>query len=230
LGNLSLINTASLPSELSQNPFNLTQPLSKNLEQNDQNSIIPNTSSELHFSSQTFEKLKEMEKLIIENKTELINLRNEIIEKPQNHINNNLEIVCIGNNDNYLDMLTEKWGSFDKALEYIKNCALSDINGDCQLIEKIYFNQIDEKLVTNIYYFDKAQSTKHKAQTKIEYLNEKKEIIRESKESLGRKLANYLQNSYLKGINYLINQTLNNRSCPNKFLQEYDFQLWNEHI
>ena len=32
-------------------------------------------------------------------------------------------------------MLTEKWKSFDKALEYIKDCALSNLSGDCQLIK-----------------------------------------------------------------------------------------------
>ena len=34
-------------------------------------------------------------------------------------------------------MLTEEFIDFNKSLTYIKNCALSNINGDCQLIEKI---------------------------------------------------------------------------------------------
>ncbi len=52
----------------------------------------------------------------------------------------------------------------------------------------------------------------------------------DNKELFGRKLANNLQNSYLKGVNYLITCNLNNRMCPNKFLEEYDIQTWNGHI
>ena len=59
----------------------------------------------------------------------------EFQKNPVNVINNNLQIVCITGNDNYLDMLTEKWGSYDRALEYIKDCALSSLTGDCKLIK-----------------------------------------------------------------------------------------------
>ena len=51
-------------------------------------------------------------------------------------VNNNvLQVVCVTQNDNYLDILTQQMGDFDKALEYIKNCALGNICGDCQLIK-----------------------------------------------------------------------------------------------
>ena len=46
-----------------------------------------------------------------------------------------LQVISIGCTDNYLDMLTEKWGDFDKALEYIKDCALSSLTGDCKVIK-----------------------------------------------------------------------------------------------
>jgi hypothetical protein len=69
-----------------------------------------------------------------------------------------------------------------------------------------------------------------KKRTQIEYFNEKKEIVVDSKELFGKKLANNLQNSYLKGVNYLINKNLDNHMCPNKFLEEYDIQLCNQHI
>ena len=143
----------------------------------------------------------------------------ELKNKPSNVTNNNLQIVCVGSNDNYLDMLTDQWQNFDKALEYIKDCALSQLSGDCKLVEKIYLSN-EQK---NIRYVDKSQ-------TKIEYLNEKEELVRDTKELFGKKIANNLQNSYLKGVNYLLNNTLNNRLCPNKFLEEYDIQLWNSHI
>ena len=47
--------------------------------------------------------------------------------------------MCIGSNDNYLDMLTEQVG-FEQALEYVKVCALSDMSSDVRLIEKMYYS------------------------------------------------------------------------------------------
>ena len=55
-------------------------------------------------------------------------------------------------------------------------------------------------------------------------------IVIEEKDVFVRRLANNLQNSYLKGINYLINDNLENRRDPNKFLEDYDICIWNEHI
>ena len=43
-------------------------------------------------------------------------------------------------------------------------------------------------------------------------------------------MANNIQNTYLKTINYIINTNLENKLCPNKFLEDYDLQLWNQHI
>ncbi len=137
-------------------------------------------------------------------------------------VNNNLQIVCVGNADNYLDMLTLKWGNFDKALEYIASCALSNLVGDCKLIEKIYGSQNSDDL-PSMCFVDKSQ-------TKIEYFNENKEKVVDNRESFAKKLANNLQNSYLKGINHLINETLQSNGCPNKLLEAYDIQLWNQHI
>jgi hypothetical protein len=36
-------------------------------------------------------------------------------------------------------MLTEEWNNFDKALDYIKECTLSSLAGDCKLIKKNLF-------------------------------------------------------------------------------------------
>lgn len=168
-------------------------------------------------------KMKELEEQFNKQIEQLQSKTNEEIaklkEKPNNIINNNLQIVCVGNNDNYLDMLTDQLHSFDKALEYIKDCALSQLSGDCKLIEKIYLSNEHK----NIRYTDKSR-------TKIEYLNENQDIVRDTKELFGKKIANNLQNSYLKGVNYLLNNALNSRLCPNKFLEEYDIQMWNQHI
>ena len=138
-----------------------------------------------------------------------------------NNINNVLQVVCVTQKDNYLDILTEQLGDFNKALEYIKNCALANINGDCQLIEKIYL--CDDRPKPAFCYQDKAK-------TKIQYLDENKVKMCDSKQQFGQKLTNNLQNSYLKGINHVINENLDNHRCPNKFLEEYDIQTWNQHI
>jgi hypothetical protein len=160
------------------------------------------------------EKIKQLEKRLEDNYLELK-------DKPSNIHNNILQVVCIGGNQNYLDMLTEQWGDYDRALTFIKDCALSHLTGDCKLIQKIYFENNE---IAPIKYLDKSRN-------KLEYMNENKEkVIDHRGQKLGRILANNLQNSYLKGVNYLINRNLLNNQCPNKFLDEYDVQSWNNHI
>jgi len=175
-------------------------------------------------NNETLERLEKMEKRLDEKDQEMEQNKKEIAELKENpRISNQiLQVVCIGNNDNYLDMLTTEWNSFDKALEYIKDCALSSLTGDCKLIEKMYLGDRNTEQPA-IRFLDKNR-------TKIEYFNEKKEKISDSKEIFGKKIANNLQNSYLKGINYLLTKNLENHMCPNKFLEEYDLQLWNQHI
>ena len=150
-------------------------------------------------------------------------LQNEVDQlkdKPMINNQNILQVVCVGQKDNYLDMLTQEYGDFNRALEFIKDCALSNLTGDCKLIEKIYLNKGPQ---LNLYFVDKNR-------TKIEYYNENKELVRDTKELFGRKLANNIQNSYLKGVNHLINDNLENKRCPNKFLEDYDLQMWTQHI
>jgi len=140
------------------------------------------------------------------------------IEELRNKPNNVLQIVCVTNNDNYLDMLSDRIGNFEQAIEYIKECALSDLTGDCKLIEKIYYqNDIPS------FHTDNKQS-------KIIYHNEKNEMISEPKEIFSRKISNNIQNSYLKGINYVINRSLDQKNDPNKLLDQYDIITWNKHI
>lgn len=174
--------------------------------------------NELKEKSQTIEKqMAEMAEL--KEKSQIFEKQMAELIKDPRVINNNLQIVCV-NNDNYLDMLTEEFGNFERALTFIKDCALASLSGDCRLLEKIYLNK--EK--PSIYYPDGNRK-------KMTYFNEKKEKVIDPKgEILARKLANNLQNSYLKGVNYLINKNLENRMCPNKFLEEYDLQIWNRHI
>ena len=148
----------------------------------------------------------------------------------QSHVINNniqqniLQVLCVGNKDNYLDMLTEQWGNFDRALEYIKDCALSSLTGDCKLLNKIYFDNHDEIHKYPIKCLDRRRG-------KVTYIDENNVTIIDPKGlQLGKKLANSLQNTYLKGVNYLITKNLEDHLCPNKFLEEYDIQNWNKHI
>ena len=179
------------------------------------NALIKVSSTEDHQLISTLsEKIKELERRLEDNYTELK-------EKPSNVHNNILQVVCVGSNQNYLDMLTEEFGDYDRALNFIKECALSHLTGDCKLIQRIYFQNSGE---APIKYLDRSRN-------KLEYVDEnKKKIIDYKGQKLGRILANNLQNSYLKGVNYLINQNLDNNKCPNKFLDEYDVQSWNNHI
>jgi hypothetical protein len=176
-----------------------------------------NEDTELPIAKQMDSKEKDLILEILQKQQKQID---ELREKPS--INNQiLQVVCIGNNDNYLDMLTERFSNFDRALEYIKDCALSSLTGDCKLIEKIYGQTNSE--IPAIRFCGKHRDN-------VEYYNEKKEKVKDSKEVFGRRIANNLQNSYLKGVNYLINRNLENRMCPNKFLEEHDIQMWNQHI
>ena len=153
-----------------------------------------------------------------------MSLREEVerLKNKSSIINNQniLQVLCVKSDDNYLDLLTNQMGDFRQALEFIKDCALSSLTGDCKLLEKIYFNSNSDDNVP-IKYLDKNR-------TNIEYLNDLHERVVDFKGvKLCRILANNLQNSYLKGVNYLINK---NSTIQNKFLDEYDVQSWNAHI
>lgn len=156
-------------------------------------------------------------------------LKNEIMKEhpPQviNNVHQNiLQVLCVGSNDNYLDMLTNQYGDFNQALKYVKDCALSNLSGDCKLLSKIYFDSAMSEGRYPIKYLDKSRC-------KVTFINEKnEEVIDNNGLHLGKKLANNLQNTYLKGINYLINKNLEDQMCPNKFLEDYDLQNWNHHI
>ena len=91
------------------------------------------------------------------------------------------------------------------------------------MVAQINFPHDAQTEINNICFVDKNK-------TRIAYFNENKEKVIDSKELFGRRLANNLQNSYLKGVNHLINKNLDSHGCPNKFLEDYDIQTWNHHI
>lgn len=159
-------------------------------------------------------KIKELEDKLENNYTELK-------DKSSNVHNNILQVVCVGNNQNYLDMLTEQWGDYDRALNFIKDCALSHLTGDCKLLQKIYFENRSD---APIRFLDRAKGN-------LEYVDENHQKVIDYKgQRLGRILANNLQNSYLKGVNYLIDKNQLNHQCSKKFIDDYDVESWNNHI
>jgi hypothetical protein len=162
--------------------------------------------------------------LVNELRTRLSDVEKRLIENEKKVPSQNvLQVVCVTNNDNYLDMLTHRMGNLEDAIEYIRDCALSDVDGDCRLIEKIYLDQIPCENGSNLAFGDKRRN-------KIFYYNDKNEQVSESRQSFAKRLANNLQNSYLKGINFLINRGLETKISPNKFLEDYDLVTWNAHI
>jgi hypothetical protein len=129
-------------------------------------------------------------------------LKDEIKElKSQKQPQNILQVVYVGNNENYLDVLSTRMG-FDNAIGFIKDCALANVSGDCRLIERVYSDN------GRIRFAEKEPQT----------------------DQLARKLAGNLQNSYLRGVNYLINSSLDSNYNPVKLLEDHDLQSWNRHI
>jgi hypothetical protein len=122
-------------------------------------------------------------------------------------------------NGNALKIMEEREGSFDKALTFVKDCALSQLSGDIRLIEKLYL----DKDQPAIFYIDKNKK-------KLVYIDKDGKNNLDTNGLIGRKLASNLQNGYLCGINYLINKNLDEKRCPLKFLGDYDVQMWNSHI
>ena len=101
------------------------------------------------------------------------------------NINNNLvQMICVTDKHNYLDILTQIMGA-ESALSFAKKCSLSGIDEDCHLLEKIYLNQKNPSI----------QFTNNSCK-QIEYLNNKKEIVVSSKKHLGKILADNLQYTY----------------------------------
>jgi hypothetical protein len=91
--------------------------------------------------------------------------------------------------------------------------------GDCTLIEKIYNNS-----------GQKLSFTMNQKKSVIYFHNENNQSCSENMDTFSRKIANNLQNSYLKGINHLITKNLDLKKDPNQFLADYDILTWNSHI
>ena len=173
-----------------------------------------NASSILKRISQLEEKMEhklEQTKHELSGNIKQINGNIEDIRKRPTTINQNLQVLCLDPEKNCLDTLTERYGNFHQALEFVKDCALSQITGDVRLIEEVYLNSDHHPA---FWYMDKKRQ-------KIGWMDEKGQTnIDMGGKVVFRKLVSNLQNGYLKGVNYLINKNLDEKRCPNKFLAD----------
>ena len=174
--------------------------------------IRDEVSSQNNNNSLLMDKQKELEKKIAVMEQQLLNFSS----KPSNI--NNLNLYLHDNGD-CLKILEERTRDFPKSLDFIKNCALSQLTGDIRLIEKIYLDSPNPA----VYYLDKNKK-------KLAWKNEKGEEKIDTGGVVGRKLASNLQKGYINGVNHLIKKNTDEKRCPLKFLGEYDIQMWNDHI
>lgn len=190
----------------------------------DESSESSESSESVESEAQSPEKPESVQRKIAQLQSEIEKLKKR---KPQNHNHlhqNILQVLCVSKNDNYLEMLTEQWGDQERALGFINSCALSETNGDCRLIQQVYFNNRKPNQKPPIRYSDDTRR-------KIEFIDEHEQVILDPKgKKLGKILSNNLQKTYLSGINHLVTENLRERRPPNRLLEAYDLQIWNEHI
>ncbi len=147
---------------------------------------------------------------------------------PTSHINHtqHMQVLCLGENDDILETLALEDG-IKQALEYVKNCALSQTAGDCRMLQRIYFPQGQKPA---IMYSDKKKNV-------FVYYNENKQRMIETNPSvMARKLAKLLQRAYLKSSSRLTNTetgqpiivTADHPYFP--VIEVYDLDLWRQHI
>jgi uncharacterized Zn-finger protein len=118
--------------------------------------------------------------------------------------NQNLSILCVGTNDNLLDMLTASDG-LPNALSYLKDCALARLSGDCRILERVY--KLDTKQAAIMFA--------NKSKTKFVYYDERQRRTVESNSTvMAKKLVGILQRSYLKGMQSFQTDMLDNDKDP----------------
>ena len=88
------------------------------------------------------------------------------------------------------------------------------------MLEKVYQVALDKPLLVT---YDKKKGT-------VTYYDEHKQLVTESHGSFAWKIANNIQNCYLKGMTHLTLSGLEHKVNPNKSLDTYDFRVWNDHI
>jgi predicted RNA-binding Zn-ribbon protein involved in translation (DUF1610 family) len=87
--------------------------------------------------------------------------------------NQNLSILCLGSNDNLLDMMSASEG-LPLALTFLKSCALSRLAGDCRILERVYkldttqaAIQLINKSKSKYVYYDERQRRTVESNAKV---------------------------------------------------------------
>jgi hypothetical protein len=146
--------------------------------------------------------------------------------------NQNLNVLCLGSKDNLLDILSNKEG-LPRALEYLKDCALAKLAGDCRILERVYQLETDQPV---IMYLNQSK-TKY-----VYYDDRRRRTVETNAKVMAKKLADILQRSYLKGMTCFktdlagnerddclpIHEVHGQDKMPD--LAPYDMQNWNEHV
>lgn len=138
----------------------------------------------------------------------------EEIKNIKPNINHNNINVYLHDNGNSLQLLNQMTGDFTEAIEFIRDCALSEITGDVKLIESIYMQPGHEA----VFYVDNKKQ-------KLASKGPDGKVTFDTKPIIARKLANSIQNGYLYGINYLVKADHDHGQ-----LEDYDQYAWNQHI
>jgi len=136
-------------------------------------------------------------------------------------INNYVQIVCVGQNDDFFKILSARMGT-EKAREYILNCAKNNLDGDINLLKTVYF---DGKKPSDypIKFLDRSRN-------KVEFIDENKvKIMDPTGMELAKRLCSNLQNGYLVQVNIIIEDNLNHKG-DGKFLDEFDIFNCQNHI
>ena len=137
-------------------------------------------------------------------------------------VNNNfIQIICVGKNDDFYKILSARMGE-KEAGEYILNCAKNNIDGDINLLKKIYFEG-KSPAEYPIKFLDKSRK-------KVQFLNENKELyVDPSGSELARRLCSSLQNGYLLQVNQIIEANYDQKD-DGKFMDEFDIYNCHNHI
>ncbi len=116
-----------------------------------------------------------------------------------------LNIVCLSDDNDLLEMLIAKEGRHE-ALTYIKGCALAaNLAKDCQILEKVYQQQTGLPTIT------------HEGKSKSKYIyyaKHRRKTFENNGAALAKKLAGILQRSYLKSMDCFRRDSTRQKYAP----------------
>lgn len=176
-----------------------------------------------HVVKNSMEQIKEEMKDEMKEQVKAI-MKNQIQNVVNNNVTNNLNVLCVRPNDSYLDILTQREG-VDRAIEFIRGCALSGPNGDTKLLEKVYLNDQSSPRLTFTF--------RDLKRGRVDYIGEAGCLVIDvDGRRLSQILCNNIQKVYGDALDYLTKEPENepNRKFSYKYLSQYDIEIWNNHI